>query len=47
MHPAARCMELRKQGHHIITEWVTEYCPGGIEHRVARYRLAADGEVSP
>ncbi len=29
MHPAARCMELRRQGHGIVTEWTLEYCPGG------------------
>lgn len=39
MHPAARCMELRKRGHEIATEWVNEYCPGGVLHRVARYIL--------
>lgn len=44
MHPGMRICELRKQGHEIRTEWATEYCPGGVRHRVARYRLT-DGEV--
>lgn len=39
MHPAARCMELRRQGHGIVTEWTLEYCPGGVRHRVAKYSL--------
>ena len=39
MHPAARCMELRKQGHPIVTEWTTEYSAGGSRHRIARYVL--------
>jgi hypothetical protein len=43
MHPGARVMELRKQGHEIITEWVMEYCPGGVRHRVALYRLKMAG----
>lgn len=34
-------MELRKQGFEIVTEWALEYCPGGVRHRVARYRLRA------
>lgn len=42
MHPAARCLELRRQGHQIITEWAREYCAGGVLHRVARYRLQAE-----
>lgn len=42
MHPAARCMELRRQGHEITTEWVNEYCPGGVRHRVAKYSLKRD-----
>ncbi|WP_310600050.1 helix-turn-helix domain-containing protein [Desulfobulbus sp.] len=47
MHPAARCMELRKQGHPIRTEWAVEYCAGGVKHRVASYRLAPGNEVEP
>jgi len=42
MHPSARCMELRKQGFEIVTEWATEYCAGGVLHRVARYRLQTE-----
>lgn len=45
MHPAARCMELRKLGHQIVTERVNEYCPGGVRHRVARYRLEHSAEA--
>jgi len=41
MHPGMRVFELRKQGYRIITETVNEYCPGGVRHRVARYRLEA------
>lgn len=44
MHPGMRVCELRKQGHRITTETVDEYCPGGVRHRVARYRPKA-GEV--
>jgi hypothetical protein len=44
MHPGMRVCELRKQGHAIATEWATEHCPGGVLHRVARYRLV-DGEA--
>lgn len=39
MHPAARCMELRRQGFEITTEWTLEYCSGGLQHRVAKYSL--------
>ena len=39
MHPGMRVCELRKNGHQITTEWTLEYCPGGVRHRVARYRL--------
>lgn len=46
MHPAARCMELRKQGHQIVTEKVDECCPGGVRHRVARYRLQPTRQMS-
>lgn len=41
MHPGMRVCELRKQGHRITTDRVDEYCPGGVRHRVARYRLEA------
>jgi len=39
MHPAQRVLELKKQGYEITTEWATEYCSGGVLHRVARYSL--------
>jgi len=45
MHPGMRVCELRKRGHQIITEWVFEYCPGGILHRVGRYSLEQSIEV--
>lgn len=45
MHPGMRVCELRKQGHEITTEWATEYCAGGVLHRVARYILKQNGEV--
>ena len=47
MHPPGmRVCELRKQGHKIATEWTTEYCPGGVCHRVARYSLNQIGDVA-
>jgi Helix-turn-helix domain len=39
MHPAARVMELRRQGHDIMTAWAHETTPEGGTHRIARYRL--------
>ncbi|TAM08290.1 MAG: hypothetical protein EPN70_00685 [Paraburkholderia sp.] len=39
MHPAARVMELRRQGHPILTNWAREMTPEGGTHRVAQYRL--------
>lgn len=39
MHPGMRVCELRKNGHQITTEKVSEYCAGGVRHMVARYRL--------
>lgn len=39
MHPAARIMELRKQGYDIKTERVPELTPEGRAHNVARYFL--------
>lgn len=41
MHPAARCLELRKRGLDIRTEWTTEYSVGGSKHRIAKYSLEA------
>lgn len=41
MHPGMRICELRKQGQPIKTEIVSEYCAGGVLHRIARYSLEA------
>ncbi len=38
-HPGARVMELRNQGHEIVTVWDLDSMPGGYLHRVARYVL--------
>ncbi|MDD1621954.1 MAG: helix-turn-helix domain-containing protein [Methylococcaceae bacterium] len=35
-HPAARVLELREQGHNIVTHWETVYT-GKAKHRVASY----------
>jgi len=40
MHPAARVQELRKQGHSILTHWMTDDT-GKAKHRVACYVLFA------
>lgn len=40
MHPAARVLELREDGLHILTAWTREPSPCGRLHRVARYVLA-------
>lgn len=45
MHPGMRICELRKQGHDIVMDWVSEYCPGGILHRVGRYSLKQIVEI--
>jgi hypothetical protein len=39
LHPAARVMELRRQGHNIVTAWTTDLTSEGNPHRVARYIL--------
>jgi len=44
MHPAARIMELRKQGVPIQTVRVPEVSPAGKVHNVARYYVAVIGE---
>ncbi|WP_027190355.1 helix-turn-helix domain-containing protein [Fundidesulfovibrio putealis] len=44
LHPAARVMELRRQGINIVTVWTTDTTPGGNSHRVARYILRGGGE---
>ena len=44
MHPAARVMELRKQGHNIVTNWRIEEDVTGKRHRIAEYVLFARKE---
>ena len=39
LHPAARIMELRKQGHRIERCWTFDVTERGRPHRVARYSL--------
>ncbi|WP_343654541.1 helix-turn-helix domain-containing protein [Paraburkholderia caribensis] len=39
LHPAARVMELRRNGYEIATVWSHETTPEGGKHRVARYHL--------
>lgn len=46
MHPAARVMELRKRGHNIVTNRLTEEDVTGRPHRVAEYVLF-HGKVLP
>ena len=42
MHPGARVMELREQGHEIYTHWET-VDSGKVKHRVASYVLMSGG----
>lgn len=44
MHPAARVMELRKDGYRIDKVTVQEATPCGQVHRVARYVLVPTGD---
>ena len=43
MSPAARVLELRKNGHKIITHWTTSEDMAGTKHREAKYVLLAGG----
>lgn len=43
LHPAARVMELRRDGYNIVTVWATDTTPEGNPHRVARYILRGGG----
>jgi hypothetical protein len=45
MHPAARVMELRRQGHDIMTAWAHETTPEGGTHRIARYHLMREASA--
>jgi hypothetical protein len=47
MHPAARVMELRADGHNIITHRNREPTDCGKLHTVARYVLLNNGQKSP
>ncbi len=42
-HPAARILQLRKQGHRISTHWQTVVTEIGRKHRVGLYVLEAGG----
>ena len=42
MHPAARVMELRKQGYEINTIWTVDLTAEGNPHRVAKYLLRGE-----
>ena len=46
MHPAARVMELRKQGFQILTNWKYDLTSEGGKHRVAEYVLMAEQEAA-
>jgi hypothetical protein len=39
MSPACRVLELRRQGHIILTVWTWQFDAEGRPHRVARYVL--------
>lgn len=39
MSPASRVLELREQGHHIVTYWTTSFDNAGTKHREAKYVL--------
>ena len=41
----ARILELRNDGHNIITHWATVQTESGKLHRVGNYLLVRDGEV--
>ena len=43
LHPAARVMELRRTGVSIERIWTYDETSEGYRHRVARYRLTAEG----
>lgn len=52
MHPAARVLELRRQGYGIVTTWDVLRSADGAEHRIGRYLLQGqgrpqDGRIEP
>jgi hypothetical protein len=42
LHPAARVMELRRDGYPIVTAWTFDITSEGHTHRVARYQLTGE-----
>ncbi len=38
-HCPARILQLRKQGHKIVTHWQTVFTEAGVKHRVGLYAL--------
>lgn len=46
MHPAQRIVELRKRGYQITTIWTLDYTPEGNVHRVARYVILKQRQLS-
>ncbi|MBM4207685.1 MAG: hypothetical protein FJ190_06590 [Gammaproteobacteria bacterium] len=42
LHPPARVLELRRQGHRIYTHWET-IDTGKAKHRIGRYVLFSEG----
>jgi hypothetical protein len=42
LHPAARVMELRRDGYPIDTTWAYDVTSEGYRHRVARYSLTGE-----
>ena len=47
MHPAGRILELREEGHNIITHWRTDHTWEGKPHRVAEYVLMVGVQKTP
>jgi hypothetical protein len=45
MSPAARVLELRKDGFPIVTHWTTSQDMAGKRHREAMYVLMSDGST--
>ena len=42
-HCPARILQLRKQGHKIVTHWQTVITEAGVKHRVGLYMLQSGG----
>lgn len=42
-HCPARILQLRKQGHKIVTHWQTVITEAGVKHRVGLYMLESGG----